>query len=209
MNSDYIAISPESSELLRRMADDGTMRGKVCLAIDRQNQITGGHIQQAYLKHRGPMTLGVVTARLWQSMRASEARVVGRAIESGIGSNVVYAGAHEFGFNDDVPVKEFTRRNPAADRYSLMGETVSRFTALRLGALTRSEAGKLAVASGHYKFAKAGAVKVKSGTIKVKAHTRHMQIKARHYTFRGIQDKLPDYGRVVSAAIMRSWKGQS
>jgi len=66
-------------------------------AIDRENQFTVGYIQRNKLSLRGPTTLGVVTNRLRSSIRASKARWSGTEIESSIGSNLVYAGIHEFG----------------------------------------------------------------------------------------------------------------
>lgn len=79
-------------------------------AMDLENEFTVGYIQQKKLSKRGPNTLGVVTNRLRSSLRPTRSRISNGAIIASIGSNVRYAGAHEFGFNGSVTVKAHTRK---------------------------------------------------------------------------------------------------
>jgi phage gpG-like protein len=75
----------------------GAMQTGIAAAMDRENQFTIRHLSENKLRQKGPKTLGVVTNRLRSSVRASAAKVSGTLVESGIGSNVVYAAIHEFG----------------------------------------------------------------------------------------------------------------
>ena len=86
------------------------MATSVAQALDQENELTIGQIQLRKLSHSGPTTLGVRSARLWKSIVRTRAYVSGGAIVSAIGSNVVYAGVHEFGFDGDVTVRAYVRR---------------------------------------------------------------------------------------------------
>ena len=192
------------------MQDKTGANQAICRAMDDENTLTVTHIMNNYLSAKGPMTLGVVTNRLRSSIRPSLSVISGATISSAIGSNVVYAAPHEFGFDGNVSVKSFTRANPHGDRFSLgtTGKTVSRFTALRAGLLSKTAAGKKAVASGKYTFSTHGGKLVSSAApVTVKAHSRHMKIKARHYVFNGIKSRLESYGTAISEAITTAWKG--
>ena len=99
-------------------------------ALDRENELTTGHIVASKLSARGPKTLGVVSNRLRRSARPSKAEEAGDGITSSIGSNVVHAGAHEYGVNKTVQVKAHRRRIIAFDRYEKKG---SRFVKTQSG----------------------------------------------------------------------------
>ena len=203
----YITLSPEADRIRRQLSDRAGVNIALCRAMDVENARTVGHIQKDYLSERGPMTLGVISNRLRGSIRASLAYSQGDAIQSGIGSNVVYAAAHEFGFDGEVPVKEHTRRNSLGDRFKVGGAVVDRFSALRLGALSKHQVSQRVQDSGKYTLAKRGAKQVATGERgTVKAHTMHMKQKARHYTFNGIKDRLDRYGAAFSEAILKLWK---
>jgi hypothetical protein len=209
MSEQYVKISPEADLLVKRLRDNAGFGVRVCHTIDRLNQLTIGHIQRDYLSQRGPLTLGVITNRLRGSIRASLAYPDGSTVRSGIGSNVVYAAAHEFGFDGTVNVKAHQRRSVGSDRYHVAGVTVSRITSLRMGLLTKSQAGKAAVESGKYKFSRKPATPAKTGgVVNVKAHQMQMHIKARHYVSNGIKDRLQGYGNALSTAILSFWKGE-
>jgi hypothetical protein len=213
----FITLSPQAKAIIANMRNQPKAMAAGCKAMDFQNQLTIGHIQRNYLSSRGPNTLGVVTNRLRSSIHASAARAVNASIQSGVGSNVVYAASHELGFDGMVSVKSFARKNSQKDlfrfgqTYSFGGvvtQDITRAQALRFGLLTERQAGKAAVASGKYKFSKVGKVQVASGMpIHVRAHQRHMKVKARHYVANGIGDRLPKYGSAISQAIMSTWKG--
>lgn len=93
----------------------------IASALDRQNELTIGHIQAKKLSKRGPTTLGVISNRLRGSVNRTDASVEGDAITSGIGSNVGYARIHEFGFDGPEQVKAHKRRIIAFDRYERRG----------------------------------------------------------------------------------------
>lgn len=93
-----IRLTPEAHAALARMQTfPERMKDAIRATMDLENELTVGHIQQHRLSQRGPDTLGVVTGRLRRSLRPSKARVIGNAIVSAIGTNVKYAGIHEFG----------------------------------------------------------------------------------------------------------------
>ena len=207
MNEQHVTISPEAQELIKRMRGDTGLGLAVCRLMDLENELTVGHIQKDYLSARGPMTLGVVTYRLRGSIRPSRSYPDGQGARSSIGSNVVYAGPHEFGFDGTVQVPAHKRSNRSfGDKYGVNGETVNYATALRMGVLTKSQASQAAKASGKYTFAKRGAKQTAvGGEVTVKAHKMHMKVKARHYVFNGIKDRLQAYGNALSRAIVGFW----
>lgn len=81
-------------------------------ALDRRNELTVGHVQEKKLSKRGRKTLGVVTNRLRSSASRTPVRISGSRLTSSIGSNVVYARAHEFGFSGRVNVSSHQRKVP-------------------------------------------------------------------------------------------------
>lgn len=98
-----IDITENAKAIVRELQEfPRTMAEAVGRAMDQQNQFTIGHIVSRKLSQRGPTTLGVVTGRLRGSVRASRASVSTSAVESSIGTNVSYAGAHEFGSKPHV-----------------------------------------------------------------------------------------------------------
>ena len=212
MSEVYVTISPKAQELINRLYAVDQLGVILCPVIDKQNELSVAHIQRDYLSQQGPMTLGVITNRLRSSIRASSAYPDGSTIRSGIGSNVVYAVPHEFGFDGTVNVKEHTRRNPIGDRFRLGTgtTTVDRFTALRMGALSKHQVSQRVRESGKYTLARRGAVQTQSGaSVKVKAHTMKMNVKARHYTYNGIKDRLQEYGNAISSAVVKFFGGKS
>lgn len=78
-----------------------------------------------------------------------------------IGTNVVYAGAHEYGFDGMVPVHAYLRRSRAQ-------MSMARFRA--------TKSGQSREIAGSYKKAGGGL-----GEVTVRAHTRHMHIPERSY----------------------------
>lgn len=115
-----IAIELESD--VRRLVDriddaPERMLRAIAGALDLENELTVGHIQATKLSRRGRNTLGVVNNRLRSSVRPSRARIAGDKVVSSIGSNVRYAGVHEFGFSGRVTVKAHTRRGGGITRH--------------------------------------------------------------------------------------------
>lgn len=96
-------ISENAREIARQLREfPQEMARGVAAAMDSQNQLSIGHITARKLSSRGPSTLGVVTGRLRGSVRATKASASASGVESSIGTNVKYAGAHEYGSKPHV-----------------------------------------------------------------------------------------------------------
>jgi phage gpG-like protein len=132
-----VQISGEASALLARVEKLDSILRVAARVIRQQNALTVGHIQEHKLSERGPTTLGVVTNRLRRSARATRPVIDGEQILSSIGTNVRYAGVHEFGFDGEVSVKAHTRK--AAERFMIDNgrRSVTRNVAQRLGLLRK------------------------------------------------------------------------
>ncbi len=99
---------------MRRLRDDAGMYRALLPVVDEQNEFTVGAIKQNRLnfpKHGPTVDTGLrhQSGRLFKSIRASKAVVFGNSVRSGIGSNVKYLGAHEFGFDGEVQVPAHMR----------------------------------------------------------------------------------------------------
>lgn len=80
------------------------MLAAMVVAMDLQNQATIAHISSKRMRGNNnkpfPAALGILgirTSHLMKSLRASKATVAAEKINSSIGTNVSYAGVHEFG----------------------------------------------------------------------------------------------------------------
>ena len=105
-------LTPEAQRVVDRLRTMPERMGReVAAVMDRENELTVGHISARYLSRRGPRSLGVRTNRLRSSLRRNRARITGGlGVVSSIGSNVEYMGVHEFGFSGTVSVRSHTRR---------------------------------------------------------------------------------------------------
>lgn len=105
-----ISLSPESARFIAQLhiAPEHIQRA-LCRVIDEQNQLTIGDMTRLRLSRRSKTTLGVVTNRLRSSIRVSNTVVTSDGVQTSIGTNVVYAGAHEFGFNGNITVRSHSR----------------------------------------------------------------------------------------------------
>lgn len=93
-----IQLTSNSQQILAEMRGfSGGLAQSVASAMDRENELTVGHISRTKLRQRGPKTLGAVSRLLSESVRRTTAVVSGSSISSTIGSNVKYAAVHEFG----------------------------------------------------------------------------------------------------------------
>ena len=165
-----VQISSNAQEVVRRLQQlPAAMLQAIARTLDLQNELTVGHVQATKLRMRGPDTLGVVSHRLWESVRPSAAVINGQAIESAIGSNVRYAGVHEFGFTGTEQVRAYTRRVTSAFGRKLKSAT----------------------------------------TASVGSHSRKANVRARRWLSRGIEERMPAYGKAISAAIVGAWEGSS
>lgn len=156
--------------------------------LDYQNQLTVGVAQRDFLSKRGPTTLGVVTNRLRLSASAFPAEIQGQSVFSSLGSNVRYAGAHEFGFNGTVTVRAHSRRNPNSDVY----KTGAKSSIARMdsrGRIVRNNPKPVAL-----------------GVIQVKAHKMKMNIPARAPFQQAIEAREEKYRVGISRVIVSAWK---
>lgn len=93
-----IEISENAKEIVSGLKEfPRTMADAVAQAMNDQNDLTIGYISENKLRQRGPTTLGVGSGRLRDSLRATRAAAGTTGVESSIGTNVKYAGAHEYG----------------------------------------------------------------------------------------------------------------
>lgn len=115
-----IEISENAKEVARGFKEwPRAMAEAVAAAMNDQNALTIGHITQTKLSQRGPTTLGVGQypggGRLRASIRSTRANVSSSGVDSSIGTNVKYAGAHEYG------TKPFTIRPRKASVLRFVG----------------------------------------------------------------------------------------
>jgi phage gpG-like protein len=99
--------------------------------------------------------------------------VAGTTITSSIGSNVEYAGVHEFGFNEVVDVKGHLRRFAGKDQFAKVFEG---------GRLKRKRTVK--------------------GYVDVSGHQRRMNMPARMPIRRGIEDRAANYSAALSDRVL-------
>jgi len=184
-----IELSPEAEAMLSRMRSSGPVLRAMARAMDRENQATIAHISTVRMRGNDGKpfppelhVLGVRTARLRRSLRAVKAEVSGEVIESGIGSNVKYAGVHEFGGRIEVPPRAVTVR---------LKET-------RKGELARQIGFEnLAV------FAKRTAKRAREVRTQRRGYT--IEMPARAPIRSGIEDRLAAYGAALSEAVKWAW----
>jgi len=162
----------------------------IAKALDLENQLTVGYIDARKLSQRGAMTLGVVTNRLRSSMRATPAIVTGNSVESSIGSNVKYAGVHEFGIDKDVTVRGYTREISGKKGRGIAVQDFQPIFDSRTGKISR--------------YKKAGKRNV-TGEAQVKSFQRHMKLPARAYIRTSLEERAPDYKRSISEAIVTAF----
>ena len=111
-----ITLPPASQAFIQRFADmPQELPRAIKRGMDRALQVVAGRIVAERLSGKGPFPpalhqLGEKTGRLRRSVRAEPAVISGNDVTGAIGSNVVYASAHEFGFHGIVNVK-----NPRGD----------------------------------------------------------------------------------------------
>lgn len=128
----YIQPGPEF-EALRQRLPVGEMAGRIAEAIrkglDRANPIVASRVNRARFTGGGPFPvsqhkLGHVSRRLTRSLNHSRAVINNAAklqVGSGIGSNVDYFGAHEFGYDGPVQVPAHSRQMPETTRKTKAG----------------------------------------------------------------------------------------
>ena len=184
-----IELTPKAEKIVRSLQ---TLPGRIITAIaggmDEANQYAVAKIQKDHLTGRGPFPpeehrLGVVTNRLRGSVWASQATPVSdRAVESAIGSNVVYAAIHEFGGR----IRHEPRQMKIRHRLDARGNLVRQLGNSHL----------LMFAGAHHK-------RVRETTVTAKAHEVEMPERAPFRT--GLEESRPKFKTVISQAILAEW----
>lgn len=101
----------------------------IATEMDFQNQLTIDHITERRMTGKGPFPvlegrMGVRSARMRRSLRASKAAIRGTTVVSAIGSNLSYMGIHEFG--GVTKPHMITARGKKALRFTIGGKTILR-----------------------------------------------------------------------------------
>jgi len=183
-----IKLTPKAEALLRTVKEmPSWAMDAVCLGMDRANALTVSNIQRKYLTGRGPFPpeehrLGVVTNRLRSGAWASSAVATGTQVQSAIGDNVKYAEIHEFGGTIHHNARTGTAR------------------------LRTDKVGNLLHQAGHANlvvFARASHKRVKEVAYKAEAYDVEMPERAPFRT--GIAECLDQYGKRVSAELVKAW----
>lgn len=185
-----IKLSDEAKGLLNRIQDTAGMNRAIARELDVQLNLIVGHIVAKRMTGTGPFPvsehrLGVRTGLLRRSLRTSKATVVGNVVTGAIGSNVRYAGIHEFG---------------GTIKRVLLAGSVRLATDHKGNLLRQGPNGKLAV------FARKSRKSV--ATVPFAGGKRYeITIPARAPITTGIQDKATETGNAISGAIIRFWNG--
>lgn len=182
----HIKVSDNAAQVLASLAGfDERMTAALTAALDDQNQDTITAAQLTKLTGPRPHRLGGVTNRLRSSLTAAKARPVDRMILSAIGSNVRYAGVHEYGFDGNVTVRAFTRRDQRSDVFAAPS-------------VFNPKTGR--IKKGRTK-------KVADGFVTVRAHSRHLRVPERSYIRSTLAERAEAYGEALSEAVLLAWKG--
>ena len=190
-----VELTSDARDVLDRFnALPNAMLRTMATALDLENQLTVGHIVSTKLSQRGPKTLGVVTNRLRGSSRASKTEIKGSELRGGIGTNVPYAGVHEYGYKGTVQIPAHRRRSPQGDRFTVGTALVSRRLATALGAFGKGGRPRKNVKQ------------VSSGLSYVKAHSRKVDFPERAMFRTGISERTAHYGTALSRAIVEAWE---
>jgi hypothetical protein len=100
-----ITLPPESQAMIEHFKQMPLeLPRAIKRGMDRALPIVAGRIVERRLSGKGPFPpiqhqLGEVTGRLRRSVRAEPAVISGDTVTGAIGSNVVYASVHEFGWS--------------------------------------------------------------------------------------------------------------
>lgn len=184
-----MTITPQALDALRRLR---RFPGEwIAHAMGIENELTVARIQRTKLSRRGPDTLGVRTGLLRRSVHPAAPMISGTSVISGIGSNVRYMAPHEFGIDRDVQVRAHSRHGGAGDTFKVGKDW----------AMTRSQARKRGLDPRNL-------TRTAMGFAQVSAHSRHMILPARAPIRRSIQERIANYGRAISEAIMRAWSNR-
>ena len=195
-----IKLTEEAKALLRSLKTwDARLMAGICRGMDKANAIAVSNIQKKHLSFpkTGPTQpdgLRVQSGRLRSAAWASAAVATGTTVTSSIGDNVKYAAIHEFGGTIHHEARMGTARLKADAKGRLLRQKATEKLAAHI-------AKNLAV------FAGKGAKRIKKVDYVAKAHDVEMPERAMFRT--GIQEVLEQYGRIVSAEILKARPAQA
>ena len=182
-----IQVSGDALEKARQL-EPAQLLPRLLKVIDQQNVLTVSHIQAKYLSFSKSSTptkegLRVQSNRYRQSLRASDATLSADGITSSIGTNATekgfsYPRLHEFGGTVTIPARVGAVRLKTDAR----GQLILR-------------GGRLAT------FAKKTSKRAKAVAFVASAHTATYP--ARRPIQRGIEDRLPEYVKSISAEVLK------
>ena len=186
-----IQLTDNATALLARVhAMPALVTTAICAALDYENELTIGAIKQNRLSFpkAGPTTLAglrEISGRLKRSVNRTRATVVGGAmVTSSIGSNVVYAGIHEFGGSISRTSKPGTIRLRADAKGNL---------------LRNSRNGAIFAGKQHKRVTTRTYAGGKTFTI---------DIPERSYIRTAIADRAEQYRQSLSRAVLVAWEGR-
>jgi len=192
-----IGITSNAQQVVAQLREfPPAMLTAIARALDLENELTVGHIQKDHLTGHGPFPpsehrLGVISNRLRSSLWPSAAKATPEGVISSIGTNVSYAGSHEYGFDGTVTVRSFTRRIFARRGQAFREST---FTLLKYGADGRIKKGRT--------------IRKKiAAEVTVRSFTRRMRMPERAPIRTGIEERMPNYKESISRAILSAWQG--
>jgi phage gpG-like protein len=187
-----IELTPEAEKVLSGLQTlPPRLAREIANAMNLENQFTLANIVQNHLTGKGPYPveqhkLGERSHLLRNSARTSDAVIAGDKVESAIGSNVKYAGVHEFGARIHIPSHPVTVR------------------------LRTDARGNLVRQLGHSNlamFARAGHKRVRAVKTQTKAYDVNIPARAPFMT--GIRERSKNYALAVSRAIANAWNQNS
>jgi len=106
------------------------------------------------------------------------------SVVASVGTNVVYAAAHEYGFDGEVTVRAHIRRNKA-----------------QMAMATKHYVNKLGVVSTH--IAQTGKFGKQTGDIQVRSFTRHMHMPERSYLRSSLREESGNIRMELAEAVRR------
>lgn len=194
MSATFEVILPPATLALQRKMQllPQLQLAAIARGMNAATQIVMGQVIAERLTGQGPFPveehkLGVVSGQLRQSVYATEAEISGDTVTTRMGSPLRYARVHEFGFNGQVHVGGFTRRQRSRDVFAAVPRT----------------SGKT------WRALKPGRKKIASGVAGVGDHTRWMQIPARAPFGSGIADHAPiEFPKAIGREVATAWEGR-
>src|ERR1700736_5958023 len=119
-----IELTPESKAVLASFEQASyKIPFAIARGMDKALPEVASNIQTQRLTGAGPFPveehmLGIRSGQLRQSVRWTPAKIEGEIVTGSLGSPVRYAAVHEFGFEGDVTVKPFFRKNRRRDQFA-------------------------------------------------------------------------------------------